>query len=314
MISEISLHIGLEKTGTTSLQTFLSNSTENYIGKVTTPGFVQPLPFGKIRKAFLTQPPDFWMSNEGEKILGNINSTIRSLKGKSTVISFENFLAHDLFLSESIWLKNTKSQCWDSLDHLAQLIQSTILRDCTLNVLVTVRRQPEWFCSLYAQRSDRIPDASQSNFEFQIHRILSQETLPIPINLDLLGSAVIDRLKPNSFRFVALETLETNQGIEVLKSWLPKGNNAFSDVILPKENKRSSDENTWILRSTRFGHSKFNSLAQGLSSRFPSMSFIPSLFRRLQLSDQLKLEIMDKVSHSNARAEQFAPAGLPDYY
>lgn len=305
MSRAVSLHIGLEKTGTTSIQKRIGEADPNLRGKGPNTEI-----FSEIRRIMLTQPPTWWESEIGQKLTKRFNLEVfHAGDGNHQVISFENLIAHDLFLHNNFWNKEYGNETWNSIDHLRQLIARTFLGSSQLELLITVRRQDSWLASLYAQRSDRIPDASQENFDFQLTELMRHGALTLPpLNLERLILELEDKISPTSITLLAAETLSTNNAGKVLSEWAKIREENFDSGIDLQENVRSTAANSWKLRIPKDSFPKLLRRHEKLFAK----AFKTSV-AEISLNNNFSRQILTGLTESNLFAEGYAPAGLPGY-
>jgi hypothetical protein len=313
MSSRLSMHVGLEKTGSTSLQAELSLKCSNFLSRDTALESSQRLSLWRIRQAFLRMPPTWWHTQDGRELLGAFNRSCDEKMAKNFVFSFENLLAHDLYFSENAWSRSSMGQVWTSVDHLGVLLRSSVLREMSWNLLVTVRRQPEWLASLYVQRSNRIRNAGQFDFEAKVKNILKSEahTMP-PFNIHSMFGEIEQKLNPDSLSVVALEAIGEDRSTKVLSDWLGVDCTIEPLTLDSEHNSRHVERNhSWELR--RFGDSEridFGSrLAKAIRDRWS-----PAKPERIVLSADLKSQILSRARTSNRLASAYAEGGLPDYF
>lgn len=190
----IALHPGLEKTGTSSIQKFFRINANNYIGIPEKLQLVAGRHFlTKYRYVVLNKAPSWWFTKEGQKLLHQFENAFTkalNINPNQILISFENLLSHDYFLGTNKWIRSNSNETWTPVDHLKTLIDCTVLCEGSIKFLITVRRQSDWLASLYAQRSNLIRRANQSDFEEKISQILKMSPIPAPLNLNMLISEI----------------------------------------------------------------------------------------------------------------------------
>ena len=183
------LHIGFPKTGTTSFQSEISNSSGNrYLGKrlVTTKGFVNTKKLSAItnyvRQSSRIYPPPKGFRGRLENSMsrtylqalratGNWDSFIysdedislarRKVDGKAQQLAVPTFAAP--------W-HHQQEPCPQTT---AEALEAVCSRLHVTQILLTIRKQWELIPSLYAERSRQNVEASQNDFELSVRSILA---------------------------------------------------------------------------------------------------------------------------------------------
>lgn len=183
-MTDLILHIGLPKTGTTTLQEKYFCKLPNYLGR----SMVMNLNPGNNHEI-----------QELYKIVGIRGKTTN---GNSVINWAEHILALKksmnpelsyLFLSDeelapysckynrkSMPIRHGMGRNGKEVEKIKDLpiirflddFSKNVWQEGSVKVILTLRNQPEWLASLYCQLSDRIPNASQRNFEQQVNRII----------------------------------------------------------------------------------------------------------------------------------------------
>lgn len=318
------VHIGLQKTGTTSLQRGVFRHLPNYFGPGLTPGTNLGLPrFRELRSVIQDMAPEVWgyreMQDEREhlRLLGQKLGA----RGDRALISFENLIATPFFRQTGGPYQRQRLQESESTQHIAQILDLIAPNRETTSVLVTVRQQWTWLPSLYAQMSDRNPRASQKNFELQVRRYLSEPSIHLsPLNIAHLSDRVVQEIKPDNLTLLPMETMGT-KGYDmalraILEPLIPQG----ATFDLPRLNRRRQNDDSWNLRKYGSGL-----LSAGLpATRNPLVSLIDGWrhqgkpgqsFKQISLNETLEDEIRGRVEPWNRLVEEkFTPIGLPGYF
>jgi len=312
-LDNLSLHIGLPKTGTTSLQSALSG-VKGYAGR----GGPNGIPgLGKeIRRIMLTNSPDVWLNDVTAEIRSGLvravekSAFLSPRNGKSAIYSFENLLFTDFFVDERSWYQG--SAAYTSVDHIRNIIWQCFPKLKELKILITVRKQPDWLASLYAQYSNRIYCASQAHFEKQVKRTIRRFAAVPPLDLELLVAEAESKLQPSTLVVLPVEAISSEAFWENINVWMPLKSFNPSDYPKVTLNKRYSVANHWALRPYRDPpRTKLNRLCRKLKCRTRN----PNLQRRLgiELSSDLRTTIELVYLDSNKELNRYFPDLITKY-
>jgi hypothetical protein len=173
---DLILHIGLGKTGTTTLQQRHFPDLPGYLGRPDI--FGQRGRGGRLNQAFVAH-----CTGQETDLTQWRSDVLRALEGRmpeKVVISQERlgYWTHDgSGFSPVVGLLSDGGRYPRRGQHpIAGFIGDRVIpawRDLgTVKVLVTLRNQFDWLSSHYAQVSNRIIGASQGDFEHQVRRIV----------------------------------------------------------------------------------------------------------------------------------------------
>lgn len=173
---DLILHVGVHRSGTTTLQEHVFSRLPGYLGRCRAQygGYghnVVTRELLRARKLLLTEdnrrPFKQWISQIRDLVAPNEKSVLLSDEGLCQGLTgLEPFMipirqgAHEFWRSPPIF-------------SFIERISREIGSDWRLRVILTVRNQSDYLASLYARRSDRMPGASQQDFELQVNSILS---------------------------------------------------------------------------------------------------------------------------------------------
>ncbi|AVG23033.1 sulfotransferase [Pontimonas salivibrio] len=307
-LTTLRLHLGLPKTATTTLQQYFARSVPAYVG----PG-APNLPagfFGRYRAAFLQQEPEWWASRESsrlrEKLAASCEQALaRSSDGELT-LSWEGALTPGLFVGSDFPEVGGHPPGSRWVRHLAALVRAIAPKPVEIQVLLTVRRQPEWLASLYAQRSRRILGASQEDFEDQLRRLLARDQLPIPLDFARTVSELELLIPVRSVLVLPIESISTLGYRRALSAFLGV-EEPSPDVFEEKLNQRRRDSVTWNLRDAD------ERLRDSHSFRVVSGSDAVGSEPCIVLTESLRQEILERVKDSNSRLTANSPLPLSGY-
>lgn len=310
------LHPGLEKTGTTSLQKIFSDMSIDYFGRNYKLFFRRPDLFTKFRRLVLEQGPNWWSSTAGvnfTKSQSKLKKKLESFEFKNLLVSYENLLVHDLFFDKNYWFKSDGNKSWTPIDHLKIFLEIMYPAFGEINLLITVRRQPEWLGSLYSQRSNRILNASQKNFDAYIKKIFETTEIFPPLNLEGLVKEIKLKLPIKNVTLLPIELMGTVEYSKEIIKWLPNNFRMNTQVTFETLNRRNAGSNCWKLRPKQTYLRKSLPIYGGFVENFCKSSRINDK-NLIYLSNETESLIMSKVADSNKSVVEFAPIGLPNYY
>jgi len=291
-VKHLILHLGLPKTGTTFLQREIFprwKKTLGYMDRQELAGIA------RLRQITQWYPPSIWgTAKERSATLNLRNAIAASPEQEIRFISFENILATNLFApNQGAYFNPVTGERWSPVSHLPFILDLFAPNRLKTTILLTLRHQPEWIASLYAQSSNRIPWASQWHFEAQVRRELGLLRVGLPSFLDYAALAeelteLVPRVEVGAFD---LETM----GIDVLKDFLEARLGVCLDA-LPKTlgspaNVRQNRPGRWKLRRLDFAppNNPRNLNRNGLTSLFTSFKPATSITLRESLREEIVL-------------------------
>lgn len=305
------LHLGLPKTATTTLQNYFSREIPGYVGKPSTSG--SPDLLRRVRMSFEREDPAYWSTL---KSLGLRMAFARAFKqaarisGRGVVtFSWEGAFISSLFMNHHYDDSPGNERRGQELDHLEALFRNTFRALPSTTILFTIRRQPEWLASLYAQVSARIDGASQADFEDQILRMLNQPTLPRPLDYFRLVEETQRAFPESSISILPLELIDSDFFREALGGWL--GRDAPpADVFRERLNQRATSQVSWNLqrKNLRLRYQRIFRV-----SRIQSIVG-DSNQGTISLHSDLVNRILQKVERSNAQLQEQSSIPLPGYF
>ena len=307
-IDRLVLHLGLPKTGTTTLQAFFGSSLRGYFGPQSRhcpPGF-----FGPYREALRTRDPSWWKTISSHPLRRKLRrgldyAALQSACG-TVLFSWEGALAADLFMNSEPSPRSTEDATQHFIRHLRAIVASVFPPARSTVILLTVRRQPELLGSLYAQRSRRIKGAGQADFDFQLRNLIELDFLPQPLDFFSLSNSLQAALNAQSVLLLPLEQIKTHAYRQALGQLLEIDTPRVSDLVIPL-NQRGVGRSTWQLRETdlqlRFSHSFREA---GVQPNRNSTSTV-------QLSQEQISKILSSARAANTDAEALSPNGLAGY-
>jgi len=309
---DLTIHVGLPKTATTTLQSFFAQNLRGYVG----PG---AFPFHRVRRAFVMEDPTWWYSKDSLDLRRRFvrrtsRERLRSSNG-DLVLSWEGALTAHMFMGEEPSRLCGGGQLW--FDHLEAFIRSTLKPKGMIRWLVTVRRQPEWLASLYAQKSIRIEGADQSDFEEQVKFLLTTQRDIYPLNYEETVLELLGRFPGSEALVLPVEDFGTRHYRTAMSNFI---SHDLLALAWPEGrlNQRSIGSNEWQLRD-------WNPRLQGvhdMSYRVARLGLTPhshrdknqQISRKIGLSKSLTSEILARFGSSNAELQRYSPVPLSGYY
>jgi len=185
---DLIMHVGLHKTGTTTIQQQVLAGLPNFLGK----------------ERYHDPPQTLSGTHEEDKMLHSVVKDFLWLSSKELQRRTDEWVSHvqklasrnipeqPLLISNEIftewrgdtvepWLYSptpNKKRKRKKPMPLARFLGDYLIPawgDGQVKVVITLRNQPEWLASLYAQQSDKIRYASQKDFEQQVANLISAE-------------------------------------------------------------------------------------------------------------------------------------------
>lgn len=325
----LNLHIGFSKTGTTTLQENLFSELPNYLGKSKKNEFKNSTALvNELTKLYLR-----YSINDTENLKTDVYNWINNChenysQFESVIISSEDFtkwptnnpnnncFPFDESLSTSSFSKRTKTP---PIIEFLELYLKPYWKSGDVKILLTIRNQPEWLASRYAELSDRIQNSCQRNFENQVSKIISTNDPYIDwmnwiIQLERIVSrknllvALMEEMdKPTYWIEIA-----TFFGFEISNSsTLISSTNRVNILYLEKRNVwalkqfriRQVVARNWIRRTKR---NHFRSLVLKIIDILDkSSNWALSKRKTIELNDQTRIGILEFVSESNNKLDQY---------
>lgn len=174
MSHKLILHIGLPKTGTTTIQKSVLSNFDNQLNPF------DPDPFKhKVKKQmgvmFRKKSPEDWRSEFGRNTVKDLLQLMEKYE-KPLLYSHEG-LSYPYFYvpPKQPLFKGIEENEFPVVEHLKEMLKEHP-QIGPIRVIVTLRNQTEWLASLYAQHSRYIKNASQSDFETRTNLLLDDHS------------------------------------------------------------------------------------------------------------------------------------------
>lgn len=330
MTVRLVLHVGLPKTGTTTVQKHVFPQVATYYGPFSKPSATfWREGFPRLRQIIQFLPPDWWFTpaaRDDREFLRQLGQRL-ACSGNDVLLSFENLIASEFFgPNQGAYVREDGTR-FHPAEHLAEILPILFPSRQETIVLVTCRRQWTWLPSLYAQLSNRIPEASQRDFDGQLETILESKWVhQSTLNYHHLGSEILRWVLPNQLVFLPMESMGQLEYSTLLAGVLQLAPDEVHRAVAGfRENVRRTDRDTWKLRScggiasdreaetgSLEGESRTPAAHTHLrNSSGPSLDTGPGHLRAA--ADQVE-RICSLVSDTNRRIPKaWAPIGLPGY-
>ena len=177
-MTDLVIHIGLPKTGTTSLQNKVFAYLPNYLGISQTYNFLHDRRFDCHKLLDI-----FTKFSKGRKVDDDILKWMHKVKEINTgststcnnlILSNEYFFEGYLNYIPEFPLVKYRKRKYKGLIPIVQFISklSELWSDGNVRVILTLRNQPEWIASKYSQATNKILGASQKDFEKRIDNFI----------------------------------------------------------------------------------------------------------------------------------------------
>lgn len=255
MTDTLILHIGLSRTGTTSLQRRFFGQYSNAVTPYSTDYWKKALN-DEMSHIFQDCELSAWSGHEGEILRELLKTACSKTSGKPLLIS-NNALSRPFFFRKknfSAYSQNEFSFYPFTL-HLQELLH-TCPWVSRVKVMVTLRNQPTWLGSLYAKDSHLIDGASQIDFEQKVHQLMDDKSLNRGGFLNW-GKLVQDiwRIvgKENTY-VLLLEEMNTSSYWTTLAEWseLPFDPMEYGSITSKPESARSLSNDGWSISNREF--------------------------------------------------------------
>ncbi|WP_022728618.1 sulfotransferase family protein [Fodinicurvata sediminis] len=178
-MTDLILHIGLPKTATTTLQRHILPNFPAYLGThygEAGPDFAQGL-LKRAPVAPLESTEDPAAADWARQLLDHKDE--RFPDASCIVISHESLTNRQTYGPDDLWPVESASAAESGegarpfpIISFLETFSEKVWQRGDVKVLLTLRNQPDWLASLYAQKSAHIKRASQRDFEDRVRRLI----------------------------------------------------------------------------------------------------------------------------------------------
>lgn len=316
------LHIGLPKTGTTTIQKKWLAQFENQLNPLSNDPEKRALK-KQMGNMFRNHFPSDWANENGRATLDALWSMVAA-HGGHFVYSHEG-LSYPWYFQppKQPHFLGVQPSEFPVASHIKSLVQETPY-PCAVEVIVTVRSQAEWLASLYAQHSHLMKKPSQNDFEERTRAILADPSTKGSgfIDYDALLASLSEVVGPDAVHILFLEEMNTPAYWEKLGqiTGLPVDTASMSNPETGLENVRSVAQAQWRLRpDERFKKTKIYQKSRGvrLVKRVIDAGYsrlISTDRGTIEMTRTLEQAIKSRFSDSNKRLSQRLGRSLPPNY
>lgn len=319
---KIIFHIGLPKTGTTTIQKNILNKFQNQLN----PHNLDPLKRTvkkQIGYIFRERSPEEWGESLGREAINNLIQLVNENE--------EPFIYSHEGLCLPYFYEGTKKPSFIEVEknkfpvaaHL-QSIMNHYPELYPMRVVVSLRNQPEWLASLYAQQSRNIKNASQEDFEKRTKDLLSINSTKGRrfLYYDSLIEQLSSIVGNEEVFMLFLEEMETSEFWGNLIEAFNIQENKLSqhDISRDKKNVRKIDEKTWKIHpfegyKKKFMYKKLKSLKYYIKyKKFIHENILNKDRGFIKLSRELDNQIKDTYRESNIRLQELIGRELNNKY
>lgn len=250
---DLILHIGLGKTGTTTIQEEALADYPNYLGRSINKENI----FGNNACEELYRLlKKFRKGEQVKESCSNWVGNIKSFKDEKKITANNIIISYE-YLSSNYLNKITNFPYLDRLYKpegvlpVASFINylSTHWDIGKVRVLLTLRNQPDWMASKYAQHSNRILNASQKDFEQRISKLIDSGDTTF-MNFYRWYSDLQKVVGKEHMCVLLMENMDKEIYWRELADFMELENFPYEKFLTNRviKNKRRSDTNVWKLQ------------------------------------------------------------------
>jgi hypothetical protein len=242
------IHAGLPKTGTTTLQRDFFPELPGYLGGNSS---VANSELFYTLRSLHAERPEKWATIEWhDRAIGwweeamRVNANDPLLVSSETLYSWGHNAAHYLFEGTM-----RPGGAFRPLVSFIGRLGEALKGRAQLRVILTVRNQPEFLASLYAQGSDMLPEPSQSDFESRVRALVaSRDDF---LNWGERAGALVDMLGSENVLIPIFE-----DGIDTLTQQMAAfiGVQPAAPPRIGRHNALGAGEASWTLRRRTIAH------------------------------------------------------------
>jgi len=288
-VTDLIVHIGLQKTGSTTLQDRVLKGISGYLGKTAKHESEKEKEADRLFKEFkrisrLPFDESGLSSTATYRARQLIQEVRRARPGIKRVIVSDEFFSTPAVGAGSN-ASTTSQSCLMPCCHACQIadflshFNKQALTDGQVKVVLVLRNQPDWLASMYSQISGHLAHASQSDFERRVDRLIKRRDHYVFWSewVDNLNAA----LGQENICVLLMEDMNKTEFWERLFNFMqidPANADDRIPTFAQKENVRNKGEDRWVLTSSS-GNIKW---AKMLANRHFPVNWAPRLRRTLR--------------------------------
>lgn len=266
-MSAVILHIGLPKTGTTVLQNRFFAREHCYAGKSIEGG----------AKQFAYTVQTSLLDHSVEFVASLIEAETNKRPGRKLIMSNEAFSQISYNKRRTFVSKNMDPVTLQDVERWAIIpVIEALSRRISTKIIVSLRSQPEWMASNYAQLSNSILKPSQNDFETRVRKHLSSNSNAL--NWSKIVQSVINLAGRENVLVLLLEEMNQESYFRSLAEFM--NISIEHRHLLGKEdvlNRRRASECSWKMRDFEFSEMNFVAKQAMRSIGLPKA---PGIFRK----------------------------------
>jgi len=334
--------MGLQKTGTTTIQEDFLSSHPGYLGKGSkNNGWISSSDLQELEKAAATSfmrdkdELEYIASGFIDKIKKNIETT--DYKGP-IIISREDFCSWPL---EDDWeyakwpigtvdyFDNPRTGILPAAHFIKTYLKPLWDPFGNIRLIVTLRNQPDYLASMYAQRSNKRQQASQDDFEYQIDMLINSgdisinwfnlvKSLEYAVGEENVTVLLFENINDKSFWYKLSRSIDENYGY--FKKNIDSNN---------KRNAKRIKNNSWRIQKFNYSH---HYVVRKIKKKFLQRDYAKALFvspvkeffrllgfllpgkekESIYLTDEIRTRIKKSCAESNKRLSNHIGVDLGD--
>ncbi|MBN2735009.1 MAG: hypothetical protein JXQ82_09165 [Methanomicrobiaceae archaeon] len=311
------IHIGLSRTGTTSLQRRFFSQFSNTLTPYSTEEWKETLMDEMVH---VFQDCDFsvWNETEGKKVVDNLKAACCKTSGKPFLISQNAFSRPFFFRKKGLSAFSQKDMGYFPVSLHLEMMLKACPWISKIKVLVTLRNQPEWLGSLYAKDSTTIKGASKEDFEQKVRLLMSDDSVNKGgcFNWGKLVHDLERIAGKDNIYVVLLEEMNSDAYWKTIAEWseLPFESEDYSSTVRNRENSRSISNQEWSISKRDFFWpelvniiQKHEKLYEVVKKSYNSLKhpFVSPRPEEFTLSDELASEIRSYCNPFNRELAEY---------
>jgi hypothetical protein len=242
------IHAGLPKTGTTTLQRDVFPRLPGYLGGNSSPENSEL--FHSLRALHAERPGKWETAAWRSRAIQWWEASARADHSVPLIVSSESLYTWGLSGAQYVFEpKRRPTGQFRPLATFIERLSDALLGRAGLRVILTVRNQPEFLASLYAQGSNKFPEPSQADFEARVRALVSARD----DSLDWAGcvDALHGTIGPENVLVPVFE-----DGLETIVRQVGSfvGSGPSAPVPMGRHNARGAGAESWAVRHRTSAH------------------------------------------------------------